>query len=278
MDDDGLRDCAQLEWCASATTEEIDGQRVRVPARGPRAFCAADQGRITAALAELPRMYVQLSAALGDPVKREEMIRAGFGPRLPIRADIESLMTEYRDILHSWHERVAAVARLSPPDGGRPHVLVGRALTILSAPGRADVLLALGPEPMHRAITYRQLEELGDIDGVVRPGYVASSQELDGADAGLEILRLHRRSRAVLGETRDKPVELIGVPCRECDWRTLQRAELPSDPAKTGPWSVCTQCGAQMGEDEYREWVALTAAYERYRAEPEILESLPAAA
>lgn len=258
MDDDGLRDCSQGEFCASATTEQDeDGNRVRVPARGPRAFCTADQAKIAAAVNELPRLYVQLLAELGTPVKRETMVHTVFGPSVPLRAAVDTLIREYEEILPSWHNRVASVARLSPPGTGRPHVVVGRALDILSAPGRLNVLLALGPGTMTRSISHEEMEESGDIEGVVRPGFTESTPELSGADAGLEILRLHYRSRAVLGETRPKPVELLGVPCRreDCDMLALQRAELPSDPAEDPPWSICSVCGDTMSEAEYRRWV-----------------------
>lgn len=279
-DDDGLRPCAQSEWCASATTEQDeDGNRVRVPARGPRAFCAADQAKIAAALAELPRMYVQLASELGTPVRRENMIRSGFGPKVPLRADVDATMAQYAEILSSWHERVAIVARLTPPGRARPHVLVGRALDVLSAPGRLDVLLALEPETMRRAISYREAEETG-ADGYVKPGYVASTPDLGGADAGLEILRLHRRSKAVLGESREKPVELLGVPCRnpDCDMLALKRAELPSDPEEDPPWSICSECGDTMSETTYKLW---TERYYRWwhgsGDERPTLEDLPEA-
>lgn len=271
--DDGLRPCAQGTYCASATldTDTETGEKAWIPARGPRAFCSADRAKIAAALSELPRMYVSLSSELGTPVRRESMIHTVFGPKVPLRGDVDEIMHSYAEILSSWHERVAAVASLAaPPARSRQAPAVARALEVLSAEGRLDVLLALPAEPMRRAITYRQMEEAGDIDGTVRAGYVASTPELDGGDAGLEILRLHRRSRAILGETREKPVELLGVPCRvpECNYLALQRAELPSDPSEDGPWSICAECGDVMDETTYREWVALCAAYERNRANP----------
>lgn len=262
--DDGLRPCAQGAYCASATLETGEnGEKVRVPERGPRAFCEPDRAKIADALCDLPRMYAQLAAELGTPVRRESMIHAVFGPKVPLRADVDEIMTRYAEILVSWHEQVAVVARLADPGQGRPRVLVTRALEVLSAEGRLDILLALEPRPMIRAASYRDLETLGDVDGVVRPGYVATMPDLDGADAGLEILGLHRRSKAILGETREKPVELLGVPCRrqDCDMLALQRAELPPDPGDDPPWSVCSCCGDVMTESAYRQW---TRRYARW--------------
>lgn len=281
-DDDGLRPCAQAEFCASATTEySEEGNRIRVPARGPRAFCVADQAKIAAALAELPRMYVQLAAELGTPARREDMIRSGFGPRVPLRADVDSLMQQYAEILPSWHERVALIDSLSPPPVHvRPAYAINKAFGVLLAHGRLDILLALQPEPMRRAITYREAEELGDIDGTVRAGYVASTPDLSGADAGLEILKLRRRSKTILGESCEKPVELLGVPCRNphCDMLALKRAELPSDPDEDPPWSVCAACGDTMSETTYKLW---TERYARWwngaGDERPTLEDLPEA-
>lgn len=277
-DNDGLRACAQGIFCASSTLAcDENGQEVRVPSRGPRAFCSPDRGKIETALAELPRLYAALAAELGRPAQGTGTTRSPFGPKIPLRAGIDALMRQYHEVLISWHERTAAVASLAPlPEQVRPGWAIARAVDVLAP--RLDVLLALEAEPVRRAVSHRDLELLGDIDGIVRPGYAAITPDLSGADAGLEILALHRRSRAVLGETRERPVELLGVPCRECDYLALRRAELPSDPDEDAPWSECSSCGALMSEPEYREWTALCAAYARHRAQPATLENLPGVA
>lgn len=280
--DDGLRPCAQGPYCASATleTDTETGEKAWIPARGPRAFCAADRANVAAALSELPRMYAALAAELGTPVRRESMVHSVFGPRVPLRVAVDAVMCQYAEILRTWHERVATVARLAQPALGRPHVIVARALEVLGAEGRLDVLLALGPEAAHRSASHADLDILGDIDGVVRPGYVATMPDLSGADAGLEILALHRRSKAILGETREKPVELLGVPCRrqDCDMLALQRAELPPDPGGDPPWSVCSCCGDVMTESEYRTWTRRYARWwEDGHGDRPSLENLPEA-
>jgi hypothetical protein len=278
LDNDGLRDCAQGIYCASSTlAHDENGGQVRVPFRGPRAFCSPDRGKIETALAELPRLYAALAAELGQPAQGTGATRSPFGPKVPLRVGIDALMRLYAEVLTSWHERVAAVARLTPPpEQVRAGWAIARAVDVIAP--RLDALLALEAEPMRRAVSHRELELLGDVDGIVRPGYVAIMPDLSGADAGLEILALHRRSRAILGETRERPVELLGVPCRECDYLSLRRAELPSDPDEDAPWSECSECGAVMDEAEYREWVALCAAYERHRTPPATLENLPGVA
>jgi hypothetical protein len=259
--------CAQGEFCASWMPGP-DG--ARVPALGPRALCDADRGRVEAAIPELPRLYVALHGELGRPASGGTPVRSPFGPRIALRADVDAVMRLYVEVLVSWHERVAAVDRLSPPPGpradGAPSArdgwYVGRAAGILAP--RVSILTALAAEPMRRAVSLREVLLLGDdMPGIVRSVYAATFPALHGGHAGVEILRLQRIARAILGETRERPVELLGVPCRdpECDMLALRRAELPSDPATDAPWSECSICGDVMSEDEYREW---TRRYARW--------------
>jgi hypothetical protein len=59
----------------------------------------------------------------------------------------------------------------------------------------------------------------------------------------------------------------------------VYRAELPSHEDEPVWWTECARCGDRMTETEYREWVALCAAYERHRKrEPATLENLPGVA
>jgi hypothetical protein len=268
----GDTQCAQGEFCASASTAS-DG--ARLPALGPRALCDADRGRVEAAIPELPRLYVALHGELGCPAQGSASVRSPFGPRLALRGDVDAVMRLYVEVLVSWHERVAAVARLSPPpepheDGSpsaRPGWYVNRATAVLAP--RVDVLIALAADPMRRAVSLRDVLLLGDdMPGVVRSVYAATFPALHGGHAGVEILRLQRLARRILGEVRDRPVELLGVPCRDpdCDMLALRRAELPSDPAEPAWWSECTECGDRMTEEDYRDWTRRYAAWAKGNA------------
>lgn len=268
-DDDGQRACAQGQFCATATRVPGPGGDTWVPARGPRAFCAADRGKVAAALAELPRLYVSLSGELSRPAQPETATRSPFGPRLPLRADVQAIMALFAEVLVSWHVRVADVARLTPPPErdeqhratARDGWYVDRAVLVITP--RLDALLALGPEPSRRAVSHAALADLAGVDGIVRSVYAAVTPDLSGAEAGLEILALRRLARSVLGETRQRPVELLGVPCQnpDCDMLALRRAELPSDPAEPEWWSECRACGDRMTYDDYRDW---TRRYARW--------------
>jgi hypothetical protein len=231
-------------------------------------------------LTELPAQYAHLAAELGNPSGRVSSIRVPFGPRVPLRVDVEALMRLITESLTSWHERVAAAASLTfPAEYRRDGYAVQRAADVMSA--RTAALLALPPGPMTRAVDIRDLTAFPeDTPGVVHAAFAEVVLDMDGGDAGLEILSLRHLCRAVLGETRARPQELTGVPCRAdgCGLRALVRAEPPSDASDPGCWSECMVCGDRMAEGEYREWVALCAAYERHARNAPTLENLPGVA
>ena len=131
----------------------------------------------------------------------------------------------------------------------------------------------------------RDLRDVATMDddtvGIVHSAFAEINLEMDGADAGMEIINLRYLARATLGETKAKPEELVGVPCRAdgCGWRAVYRAELPSREDEPVWWTECARCGDRMMKTTYREWVALCAAYERNKAKvPAKLENLPGVA
>jgi hypothetical protein len=295
---EGQRPCARGEWCARSTVITLDnGTTRKEPALGYQAFCPGDQAAIAAALYGMPGQYAHLLAEIGNPSREGQVIRVPFGPRIPLRLDIDSLTRFTREILSCWEERVAAVRDLAVRDTEdsrkrRGLVAVRDSAKMLGL--NLSVLLALQPEPVDRTMDLMEARRIAEgslwdhlLDGTIHVSRLAGMAGivavLDGADAGTEILALQYLARAVLGETRQRPEELSGVPCRDpeggCGWRALVRAELPSREDEPAWWSACTRCGDKMTETEYREWVALCAAYERHRARtPEELEELPAVA
>lgn len=282
--DDGQRFCARGEWCSAATVTILDdGTRRHDPALGYQAFCPADTLLIGRDLSQLPAQYLWLSSEIGTPRAGVSQIRVPFGPKVPIRLDIDALQRAAADVLTCWHERVAAAASLTFPaeDRSRRGVIAVRdAAAVLTA--SLSTLLGLPAEPMRRAITLHDLAGWpDDTSGIVHSVFAEINVDMSGADAGNEILNLRWLCRAVLGETRQRPEELLGVPCRreDCDKLTLRRAELPSDPDAPGFWSECAVCGDLMTEEEYRDWTKRYArwAQQQWRV-PEALENLPGAA
>ncbi len=287
--DEGQRFCARGQWCASAkNAEQPDGTTVRVPGFTYQAFCPACTDHIVEALTELPGAYARIGEEYGTPVRRgDHAVRVPPGPSVPIRLDVDALQREAPRVIGGWAARVRAVPGLQlsaaqhAPDTAEGFAEACKVLRL-----HPDPLFSLQPGWMTR--TYRlPLDEetaalIADKE-VIRGGddYVTVEMLCDGTTAGNEILDLRRRSTAVLGELRAKPQELVGVPCRAdgCGWLSLVRADPPSDPADPGDYSVCARCRARMSEEDYREWVALCAAYERNkRREPATLENLPGVA
>jgi hypothetical protein len=295
---EGQRPCARGEHCARSTVTVLDnGTSRREPALGYQAFCPADEAAIAAALAGMPRQYAHLLAEIGNPARRGQVIRVPFGPRIPLRLDIDSLTRFTREILSCWEERVRTTAgrnAMDTEESRHRRELVAVRDSAQMLVGNLSVLLALQPEPVDRTMDLMEARRIAEdglwahlLDGTIHvsrtAGMAGIIAVLDGAHAGTEILTLEYLARAVLGQTRPRPEELEGVPCRDpeggCGWRTLVRAELPSREDEPVWWSLCTRCGDKMTEPEYREWVALCAAYERHRARtPETLDELPVVA
>lgn len=286
---EGQRPCARGMRCASAkTAEQPDGTTARIPGFTYQAFCPACTDLIVQALTDLPGAYARIEDEYGNPVRRyDQAVRTPFGPSVPIRFDVDALQREAPPIIGGWAARVRKVpgVQLSAPEHGDPATIEGfgeacRVLRLFPGP-----LLSLQAGWMTR--TYRlPLDEdtetlIGD-EEILHAGedFVTVQVPCDGTTAGLEILSLAWRSTAVLGELRARPVELLGVPCRAdgCGWMSLVRADPPPDPDDPGDYSVCLKCRARMREEEYREWVALCAAYERNKRTVPGLENLPGVA
>ena len=267
--DEGKQDCAQGSWCHAATR---DGDGNWRPARTFQGFCPACRSVIASRLAELPGACVRMLAQIGQRPKTGKAVRVPPGPREPIRLEIDALVREIAFVLASWHERVAAVARLAAPHGAEaiqhPAETVRDAVRTLSA--HLDALLALPLEPMvrwfHRPA---DAEARTADDDPSRPwsapgenGRVLSSGEayllpaLSGVHAGKEILDLHHRARKITGEARALPESFDGIPCRACEAMSLERAEPPSDPRREAGHSRCAECGDAMDKKTYDEWVS----------------------
>jgi len=281
-DEDGLRDCARGNWCAACERVTENGETYRLPARSYQPFCPRDRRLLEADLGQMPAQFVHLAAEIGNPARNGQAIHVPFGPRIPIRLDLDNLMRAIVESLSCWHERIADTGSLSYPYTRlsklqRQMVAVQRAMEVLVH--RVDALLSLDAQPAGR--TKRVVSERDPKGRSTEDVY--EWDDLDGIDAGMEIFTLRYLSRAILGETHARPEELVGVPCRDplgtCGWRSVYRAELPSREGDPVFWSECARCGDRMTEDEYREWVALCAAYERNRRkEPARLDNLPGVA
>jgi len=115
-----------------------------------------------------------------------------------------------------------------------------------------DALLALPAAPMARHLPVPQAacHAAAGTPGVVRPaaGYATVLVDLDGADAGLELLDLHRRTLATLGLTPRH--QYLPIPCTGCGLRTVQRRD---GAAGLEDQAACTTCGQAYTHEHYRQ-------------------------
>jgi hypothetical protein len=237
----------------------------------------------------MPRLYLLLAAELGQ-LRAASLgsITGTAGARVPLNLPVDALMRDMADVLISWHERVAASASLSVPDGRHPGWQVQdgvrqvvRTCMVLAA--NTGPLLALQAEEMSRRMPVAAVARLGELDramagmsGWVHPhaDWADVTLPLSGADAGLEVFGLRTAARRILGETKTRPDDLTGVRCKSCDRKVLYRADqADAGRSDTGYYSACGYCGHRMKRGEYDVWVMQWAVYERARLKVERLEA-----
>jgi len=132
-----------------------DGTMKRTPARTPRSFCDDCAARIERCVGELPSAYGRLGAEIGMMPRRGQVTRSPFGPRLPLREDVDALMRLMACAVRGWEARVRAQVRWTPPapfpvDSAES---VTRAAVTLTRDQNPGVLLALQPGWMTRSFS-----------------------------------------------------------------------------------------------------------------------------
>ena len=274
--DDGTgeqRPCVLGEHCRerTVTIDDATGAKIITPALGYRPFCETDtrliRDRLTGTAA-LPVLWLILAAELGEAPAGDDLRRsARIHAPMPVRGDVDELMRSITTVLTSWEDRVRANARLTTADrAGKTGVEVVTAAAATLAVNMSG-LLALQPEPMPRAVQWPLPSWVPERwpDPAVQPHHPDAASvtllvPLGGADAGLEVLGLHRRSLTVLGLTRRRPEQLLGVACYECQHRALVRAAPPRTDTDTVWYSRCRNCGHMMTEPQYRDHATRLAA------------------
>jgi hypothetical protein len=281
---EGQRECLRGEWCYGRTVATVDGRAVITGALAYRPLCDRCERYLRECVAAFPAAYLRLGHELGQPSRNGQNVRSPFGPRVPLREDVDALMRLLAAVSCSWEARIRAQARLSVRDPAAPVATLEsvRASARVIA-GHSAVLLALPPKWMTCTIplppsrhgqdaavsgrTGELIEAVRDYAGsdLVRVGvdFVTVLVQRDGGDGALELLRLHHRALAVLGEVGRQAETLDGVPCRnpECEDMALELAEPPSDPSLPAMYSRCASCHAQMSREDFTAWAAMYAAW-----------------
>lgn len=276
--DQPQRRCSRGLWCSAKTRDAETGEWHAALATQP--LCPADQAIMIQCLGELPVMYARLGEQLGDPVRRTAPVRVPPGSRVLVNPDVEALMRLMSDQLGGWAVRVRAIPQLSLAIPGAPHGTPGRVAadcaTLAAHPGP---LLALGPRLMPRTWTWPAgspmpawlEDEIGGLEVLhAGDGWAEALTRLDGEDAALDVLDLHRLAVRLLQENPAPPEWLDGIPCRECGKYALACAPLPAGPEVPGQpspaFSRCHQCRHEMSREDYDEWVRLNDAHARHTA------------
>lgn len=280
---EGQRKCAYGEWCHGRRVTTVDGSAVITPALTYRPFCSHCERYLGECIAALPAGYRDLERELGQVSRTGRSVRVPFGPRLPLREEIDALMRLTAIILCAWEARVSATAKLTRRDPRAPihsaRAVAGAAGTLS---GNLTTLTSLEPKWMSRVINLpparrggvaaisdketgeliEALREFAD-DDLVRHGVdsITVGTKLGGEAAGLEIFRLYHRARSVLGEVGNRPDTLDGIPCKACDDMALERAEPPSDPSLPAMYSQCASCRHQMNHEDFLAWAAMYAKW-----------------
>jgi hypothetical protein len=257
------RPCARGERCRSAETTVENDQTITTPALTADTFCRRDRDLIWRCLAELPELWVRVHGELAVKATTfGDKVAGSRTPPVPPNLAADALMREILRVLASWDERIRTAARLTVPDTQLSRQRRdGRALDSLVRTLRAhlDSLLALRPDAMSRSYPTDSREDIGRIpEGCYgrsnrTGGYADVTIELSGADAGEDILRLHHRARAFLGETR--MCERLDVPCPGCDLLMLERRQGSEYAAE------CRECGRLLTTPELHQWARLFAAH-----------------
>lgn len=171
------RPCAQGIWCAAPILVREDGGGFRrEPRPGPRPFCDTDREIIRDKLDALPDAYRGLSHEIAEMRRAGSSGHMPFGPKLPLHEGMEALMREMTVTLATWHARVAATARLTPPDSDAVHSnglkAVAAAARVLCAGTHIDTLLGLEHEWMIRSVSvpFRHEPEILR-DPIARPAW-----------------------------------------------------------------------------------------------------------
>jgi hypothetical protein len=280
----GQRTCSRGEWCYGRRITTEDGKVTITPAFTPRAYCEKCRLHIGECLSKLPSAYGRLEDELGEPSRRGDAVRIPFGPRLPLRENVDALLRLMAVTLCGWEARVRAMApaNLLARDPSKPiHAAEAVKRAVETLEDHLSVLLALQPAPMTRSISLapgrhgmpavicgkdgeliERLLPVAETD-IMRLGvdYIATFVPVDGETAGREILQLHYRAQAILGECGQQAETLDGVPCRKCEDMALERAEPPSDPSLPAMWSQCASCRDQMSHEDFAAWAAMYAKW-----------------
>lgn len=256
-----MTNCIRGDRCADAVT--VDGVRVGASVNTTAGLCVADEQHVQRAIESLPLDYVKLALMLGKGGGgAAEAVSSSRELPIPLRGEIEALMTEVVDAASTWAECVAAVSGVDVDTAAsrdsRPGALLDRSVRLLSP--RLTVLLALRDVDVLEWVPGYAWEAptkcLGghwSAEGGVcteehtrtvwRDGYREAATR-DGVDGALLMLALHHRARKILAV--DRRIFRLPEGCPSCGVAALEHAD-GSDQVS------CTACGTWLTWAVYKQ-------------------------
>ena len=206
----------------------------------------------------------------------DELVRAPFGPSIPLNTAMDAQMRAMTETLCSWELRIRDGASMSdlgahenePQDDLRDLERSVAAIVPDSEQNRVTMLLSLAPQEMIRfmpawAVTEEDLdhaEVIADNAGILKV-----TLKLDGRRAGQEILHLHYMARRLLLETSPPMPLLPDFRCRVCERKLLRKAAPPWHEDGEWFWSRCDGCGDESTREDYdlnaKRWIAYEKAH-----------------
>lgn len=193
-------ECRQGRRC-KARIKNDEGAFHGTGVERPGTLCHPCEDNAFEAIWSLATDWDDLAEALTEPRvtadQGQNVTRTAERP-LPLRADVDAVMTDIVSELVRWTRRVARDEELPRGDGE----CVKRCVVILGA--RKGTLIDLPP---------RQFEDW------TRQGDALVEVTLDGVDAVLRLARLHGRALAVLGQAQTRI--WLPDPCPACGRKSL---------------------------------------------------------
>lgn len=232
--------CHRADRCREA--ERVDGELQGAPIHTETGLCLTCTRIVEAAIAELPRDYVDLTTALprGDTGNQDLVVTSPELPT-PVRISVAALRHEIVTTAATWAEPVADRLGVDWDTQlmslhARPGWVLQRATRILT--GALPALLSL-----------RQVEVQTWADN----GWYWQCEPADGLDGALALLRCHHITHAALGRTT--LVHRLGVACPSVDCESFALVRHNGADEVT-----CEACGRWWPHDQWRRLTVVATA------------------
>lgn len=243
------------------------GERIPATLQDTGPLCGACKGALRAAVKALPVAYYELYALLGE---RETAILGSRvsgtpQPPIPINIAVETLQVLIVETAERAAELIAEKLNVD---------MVSRRAGWPLRRGRALIKACELIEPHVEALI-----AMPTIEHTVWLNDKMWVKYLDGAQIGMQLVRLHRLARRHLGQT--VPVQRQDVPCPHCHQKALVRevrdlrgTRSDSRPGESTPEVVsCRNCGDEWTETEWR-WLQNLILTEAQQKEVDVLQWL----